>query len=92
MVTVVVSCPHCQSDRLVRNGATPDGRQRYQCRACGRRSTYEARSNRYTPEQQETILRACHERASLRGVARIFGLSRTTVSAWLEKKQPPCRP
>ncbi len=86
MVTLVVTCPHCQSDRVVRNGSTSDGRQRYLCRACGRRSTQDARSNAYTPEQQETILRACQERSSLRGVARTFGISRTTLSAWLEKK------
>lgn len=91
MITVVLTCPHCQSDHLVRNDSTPDGRQRHLCRACGRRSTRDARTNRYTPAEQETILRACHERASLRGVVRIFGVSRTTLSAWLEKKQSPCR-
>ena len=28
-------CPHCESQRLVRNG-TADGLQRYKCRACGK--------------------------------------------------------
>ena len=32
------------------------------------------------------MLRAYHERASLRGVRRIFGVSRTTLSGWLKKK------
>ena len=32
------------------------------------------------------MLRAYEERASLRGVRRIFGISRTTLSGWLKKK------
>ena len=37
------------------------------------------------------ILAAYHERLSLRGLTRIFGVSRNTVSAWL-KKSVACRP
>jgi hypothetical protein len=58
MVTLVVSCSHCQSPELVRNGAATDGRQRYLCRACGRRSTANPRPNGYTAEQRELLLRA----------------------------------
>ena len=43
---------------VVRNGTMPDGRQRYRCRDCGRRSTADARANGYTDEQRELILRA----------------------------------
>src|SRR4051794_6020516 len=32
---------------LVRNGATADGRQRYLCRTCGRRSTADPHPNGY---------------------------------------------
>ncbi|MDT5268831.1 MAG: InsA N-terminal domain, partial [Acidobacteriota bacterium] len=28
MVTITLRCQHCQSERLVRNGMAPDGRQR----------------------------------------------------------------
>ncbi len=86
MVTRTVTCFHCQSTNLVRNGKTPDGRQRFRCHDCQRRSTAEPRPNGYPAEQRELILRASQERTSLRGLTRTFGVSRTTVLSWLKKK------
>ena len=76
----------------MRNGATADGRQRYLCRACGRRSTADPRPKGYTEEERELILRAYQERSSLRGLSRTFGVSRNTVTSWLQKKPLPSRP
>ncbi|MFL6465590.1 MAG: IS1 family transposase [Bryobacteraceae bacterium] len=92
MVTLLVSCSHCQSTTVVRNGATADGRQRYLCRDGGRRSTADPCPNGYTEEQRELILRAYQERSSLRGLSRTFGVSRNTVTSWLKKKPRRSRP
>ena len=37
----------------------------------------------YSEERKAEILRAYHERSSLRGLERTFGVARQTVSAWL---------
>jgi transposase-like protein len=86
MITIAVACCHCQSLNLVRNGKTPDGRQRYRCHDCQRRSTADPRPNGYPEEQRELILRASQERSSLRGLSRTFGVARNTVARWLKKK------
>jgi len=86
MVTLTLQCQYCQSERLVRNGLAPDGRQRYLCRDCGQRSRQQPRSNAYTEQEREQILRAYDERSSLRGLSRTFGVSRQTVTAWLKKR------
>jgi transposase-like protein len=91
LVTLIVSCPHCQGSEVVRNGKTPDGRQRFRCRECGRRSTADAGPQGYPDEQRELILRAYQERSSLRGLTRTFGVSRNTVTSWFKKKQPHSR-
>ena len=75
---------------MVRNGKTPDARQRFRCRDRGRRSTADSRPQGYPEEQRELILRAYQGRSSLRGLSRTFGVSRNTVTSWLKKKQPPC--
>lgn len=31
MITQVLHCPYCQGTDLVKNGKTPQGKQRYQC-------------------------------------------------------------
>ena len=86
MVTITLRCQRCQSERLVRNGLAPDGRQRYLCRDCGQRSRENPRTNAYSEEERDQILRAYDERSSLRGLSRTFGVSRNTVTTWIKKR------
>lgn len=85
------TCYHCGSNKVVRNGRTSNGKQRFLCHTCGRCLRSAPGTNAYPPERQEEILRAYHERTSLRGLTRIFGVSRNTVTTWLKKAQrlPP---
>ncbi len=90
MITVTLSCPHCQSENLVRNGLAPNGKQRYLCHGCGRRSRDNPSSNAYSDEGREQILRAYDESTSLRGLTRTFGVSRNTVTTW-KKNDRSCQ-
>lgn len=85
MVTITVSCLHCQSEALVRNGRAPNGKQKYLCRACGRQSRENPTPHAYPEARREETLRAYEERSSLRGLERTFGVSRQTVIAWIKK-------
>ena len=85
MVTVTLSRPYCGSERLVKDGVTPNGKQRYRCGACGRQHREHPGSNAYSDAERETLLRAYQERSSLRGLSRSFGVSRNPVTAWLKK-------
>lgn len=82
---VTLKCIHCGSDKLARNGLTQNGKQRYLCSDCRRRSRDNPQPNGYTPAEREQILRAYQERSSLRGLRRTFGVARNTVSTWLKK-------
>ncbi len=86
MVTITLLCPHCGSDILVRGGHAPNGKQKYRCHACRRRSRENPTPNAYPEARREEILHASQERSSLRGLTRTFGVSRTTVSSWIKKK------
>ena len=44
-------------------------------------------SNAYDEGRKAEILAAYHERKSMRAMARIFGVSRNTVLAWLKKSR-----
>lgn len=85
MVRLTVTCCHCGSANLIRCGKTDNGKQRYECRDCGRRSRENPSTNAYAPERKAEILRAYQERSSLRGLQRTFGVSRQTVTGWLKK-------
>ena len=91
MVTRVITCYHCESENIVKNGKAPNGKQKYLCHDCHRQSRENPDSNAYPPQRCEEILRAYQERSSLRGLARTFGVSRNTVTRWLKKalRLPP---
>ena len=81
---VTYRCPHCHSEHIVKNGHNPKGKQQYRCKQCGRSSVLNPEV-RYTEAQKEQILAAYHERPSLRGIERVFGVARETVATWLKK-------
>ncbi len=85
MITHPLFCPYCQSAQVIRHG-TAKGKQRYRCQSCTRTFRENPGSRAYSAERKREILAAYHERASLRGLSRIFGVSRTTVSAWLKEE------
>ncbi len=70
----------------MRNGLASNGKQRFLCHDCGRRSRDNPSSNAYSDEERELILRAYDERSSLRGLSRTFGVARNTVTKWIKKR------
>lgn len=86
MVTHTLFCPRCGSAEVIRHGKAANGKQRYRCHGC--RSTFceDPEPPGYTEQEKAQILAAYQERTSLRGLTRIFGVSRTTVSAWLKEQ------
>ena len=88
MITITLKCPHCESENIVRDGFTPKHKQRYRCNECQRVSRENPQPRGYTEDEKERILNAYEERSSMRGLERVFGVSRKTVSGWLKKKRP----
>jgi insertion element IS1 protein InsB len=76
-------CRVCESTQIVKNGTNRCGNAQYHCKGCG---TYRVLNPKqvYSETEQHTVLRACLERCSLRGVARIFTMARQTVAQWLK--------
>jgi transposase-like protein len=85
MITYTVRCRHGGSSNVIRHGKAPNGKQRFRCRDCTRTSRENPGSAAYDEARKQEIFATYHERTSLRGLTRIFGVSRTTVSTWLKK-------
>lgn len=85
MIQTIVTdeCPRCGSLDLVKNGHDYKEAQKYHCKTCGRYGTLQAQPG-YSREVRTQVKRAVLERVSLRGIERIFGIARQTVSRWLE--------
>ena len=85
---IVVSCPYCdKSEGVRRSGKHRGGNQRYQCNLCNKTFCLSPGTTAYPPEFKETVLKAYQERSSMYGIRRTFGISRTTLYAWLAEKK-----
>ena len=90
MVTITLCCRHCGSEDLIRNGHASNGKQKYYCKSCKRRSRENPAPNGDPEERKEEIIRSYQERSSGRRLTRTFGVARNTVSDWLKKRQESC--
>jgi IS1 family transposase len=64
---------------------TKCGQAQYHCKACGAYRVLEP-VPAYSEAMKRTILNTYKERASLRGLQRIFGVARRTVLRWLKTR------
>ena len=86
METTFPPCPACTSHNVKKNGHQ-SGKQRYRCRDCQKTWRDNPQSQETDPQRKAMILAAYHERMSQRCLARVFGVSRSTVGLWLKKSQ-----
>jgi transposase-like protein len=84
--TITVQCPDCQSRRIVKAGLHRGGNQRYKCSDCHKTLCLNPGTTAHLDKFKNKVLAAVHEGCSQRGVCRLFGISRTTLADWLEKK------
>ncbi len=82
ITSIVHWCPACHSANIVKNGHTLYGAQRCKCRDCGK--TRVLIPKRESPIR-DFVENALRERLSLRGIARIFGVSVQTVLLLLKR-------
>jgi len=85
-----LTCPDCQGHHIIRHGYTPQRVQRFRCRGCGHAFISEADRRSYTPLFKQQVMDAYQERASMRGISRVFGISRNTLTKWLKEKGGSC--
>ncbi len=88
-----MKCPHCQSNKTVKNGKArlKDQRQRqnYLCRSCGKR--FNERTNtpmarlRTPPEIVSAALSVRSEGLGIRATGRSFEKAHTTIIGWEER-------
>ena len=83
---ITYKCRTCDSINIVKNGTNRLGHQQYFCKDCKARRVLVSRREEKRKEKKKDrskVLAACLERTSMRGIARIFKLSRNTLKDWV---------
>jgi transposase-like protein len=80
----MIACPHCQrTDQQVKVGRNASGSQRYLCKACQRKYTPEPKVQGYPEETRRQVLEHYVDGMNMRRIGRAVGVSRQTVSNWV---------
>jgi transposase-like protein len=91
MIIQVLHCPYCQGTDVVRHGKSPEGKQRYRCRACrdrrGRTFLLDYSYAGQSPAVKEQIIDMAMNASGIRDTARVLKISSTTVINELKKKR-----
>jgi transposase-like protein len=93
MITHVLHCPYCHGTDIVKHGTTPEGKQRYRCRACpGRGRTYllEYTYAGQSPAVKQQMVDMAMNASGIRDTARVLHVSPTTVIKELKKRNRSC--
>jgi transposase-like protein len=89
MMTQVLHCPYCRGTDIVRHGTTPEGKQRYRCRACpehGRTFLLAYSYAGQSPNVKQQIVEMAMNASGIRHTARVLHVSPTTVLKELKKE------
>src|SRR5712664_2676941 len=89
MITQVLHCPYGQGTDIVRHSTTPEGKQRYRCRACldrGRTFLLEYTYAGHSPDVKQQIVDMAMNASGIRDTARVLHVSPTTVMKELKKR------
>lgn len=82
---IALTCRRCGSMNIRKNGHTHQGRQKMHCKDCNFHSTIDTKTEERAKKRAD-VERLHHERVSQRGIARVTGVSRSTIIEWLKKK------
>ncbi len=87
MIQTIIThkCSRCGSTNIVKNGHNKSGSQQYYCKDCHAHRVLEPK-RKHTSDTKEKVLKVYKERASLRGLERVFHVSRTTILSWLRER------
>ena len=81
-VTLMYNCRACGSENIGKHGRNQAGNAHYHCKDGGAYPVLVPQAAE-PPERRRHVLQAYRERASLRGLGRIFGVARQSVLKWL---------
>lgn len=87
MIIEIKCCPRCESPNIRKNGKDYKGAQKYHCRDCNSYGTLDPKGKGYTEEFKDMVIRAYGEQKSMRGIQRLFGVHRSTLTRWLRERE-----
>lgn len=84
--TVAITCPHCQSNDLMKQGKTSNGTQKWQCKGCKKHFRLNYRYKAWESGTKEKIIELTLNSSGVRDISRVLHINKNTVCSVLKKK------
>jgi transposase-like protein len=81
----IIHCPHCDGTDLQKNGKSPEGTQRFFCKACKKYFRLAYRYNACKKGVKEDIIDMTLNSSGVRDIGRVLRISKDTVTSVLKK-------
>jgi len=78
-ITIKVSCPHCESDKVKKNGLKPNGKQNFLCKPCGKQFQYFYAYGGADPRNKQLIRQMAMRGSGIRDIHNVLRISVFTV-------------
>ena len=76
-------CAYCKSERIVKNGKSNQGKQRYKCKECDRIFVENPQRRHYPKELKEIAIRLFTDGVEIAVIARSLKVLYETVRSWI---------
>ena len=86
MLESTISCPRCDSSRIVKNGFIHNGKQNFLCKSCGRQFVLDPKNKVIEHETKDLIDKLLLEKLPLAGIARVTGVSERWLQTYVNTK------
>ena len=80
-----ITCTHCRSKSVRKNGSIHSGKQKYQCLSCQKQFIENPQNKIISDKTRELVRRTLLERVSLEGICRIFDVSLTWLFEFMNE-------
>ena len=84
-----ITCPHCSSFNLKKNGKTPNKKQKYRCRECAKQFILDYQYQGCRQSVRSLIVPMTMNSSGIRYISRVLHISTNTAG---ESNSPKCRP
>ncbi len=78
-ILIKINCPHCQSDKVVKNGKKKNGIQNLLCRVCQKQFQPVYHNKGADPVVKQLILRHLERNSGIRDIEELLGISRKCI-------------